>query len=70
MMSRQDLIADAVGIVRLIEEEVKSRLFPAWDEDMLEHHSSLQVRYRACVDNAVRVYCAHQNVEVREVIAA
>lgn len=70
MMNREEQIADAIAIVRDIEEEVKSRLFPAWDTADVYGHAATNARYRAAVDNAVRVYCAHQLIEVREVMVA
>lgn len=67
MMNREEQIADAIAIVRDIEEEVKSRLFPAWDVADVYGHALTNARYRSAVDNAVQVYCAHLHIEVREV---
>lgn len=56
-------IETAIATVLAIEEAVKARQFPAWDETSLEERPALNERFRRCVANVVRVYCAQYEQE-------
>lgn len=60
-----DRIETAIATVIAIEETVKKRQFPAWDQASLEERPELNERFRICVANVVRVYCAqYRNKEL------
>lgn len=56
-MNQKERIRQAIEVVQMIEAEVKRRLYPAYDDEILARHPILNSRYQTSLRNVVDVYC-------------
>jgi hypothetical protein len=65
-MPQREKIDRAIAVVQAIEFEVKTRLFPAFDDETLVRHPLISHRFVCCVQNVVDVYCTLQSSKTLE----